>query len=72
MTSKYRTSEGGEAMPNNREVAAAFGLLMVGWFVLGHILGFYIGPPAFFICNDFVTYRLQDTSRLQKIAAKLP
>ena len=33
---------------NSRVLAAAFGVLLVGWFMLRHTLGFYIGVPAFF------------------------
>ncbi len=45
-------------MPDNRVLAAAFGVLFVGWFMLRHTLGFYIGLPAFFIWEDFVTFLL--------------
>jgi len=43
---------------NSRVLAAAFGVLLVGWFMLRHTLGFYIGVPAFLVWEDFVTYLL--------------
>jgi hypothetical protein len=55
---KCPTSEGGDAVTNNRVLVAAFGVLLVGWFMLRQTLGFYIGLPAFFIWNDLVTYLL--------------
>jgi hypothetical protein len=45
-------------MPNNRESAAAFGVLSVAWFMLGHSVGFFVGMSAFIIWTDFVTYLL--------------
>jgi hypothetical protein len=50
--------ERGELMANNRVLAAAFGVLIVGWFMLRHTLGFYTGVPAFIIWDDFFTYLL--------------
>ncbi len=45
-------------MPDNRVLAAAFGVLLVGWFMFRHALGFYIGVPTFFMWKDFVTFLL--------------
>jgi hypothetical protein len=45
-------------MPNNRELAAAFGVLSVAWFLFGHTNGFFIGLPSLIIWTDFVTYLL--------------
>jgi hypothetical protein len=45
-------------MTNNRVLAAAFGVLLVGWFMIRHTLGFYTGVPAFLVWEDFVTYLL--------------
>jgi len=45
-------------MANNRSLAAAFGVLLIGWFALRHTLGFYIGVPAYLVWEDFFTYTL--------------
>jgi hypothetical protein len=45
-------------MANNRALAATFAVLLVGWFMLRHTLGFYNPVAAFFRWQDFVTYLL--------------
>jgi len=45
-------------MAKNRVLAAASGVLLVGWFMFRHTIGFYNGVPAFFVWEDFVTFLL--------------
>ena len=41
-------------MTKNRELAAAFGVLMVAWVLLGHTVGYFIGAPASDLWINFV------------------
>jgi uncharacterized BrkB/YihY/UPF0761 family membrane protein len=41
-------------MTKNRELAAAFGVLIVAWELVGHTIGFFIGLPAYALWFDFV------------------
>jgi hypothetical protein len=43
---------------NNRALAAAFGVVLVGWFALRHTLGMYAGVPDWARWVDFVIYTL--------------
>ena len=42
-------------MTNNRGLAAAFGVLMVAWILLGHSAGYFIGLSASTVWIDFIT-----------------
>jgi hypothetical protein len=45
-------------MANNRVLAAAFGVLLVGWFTLRHTLGMYAAVAVWARWVDFVIYLL--------------
>jgi len=42
-------------MTNNRGLAAAFGVLIVAWILLGHTAGYFIGLSASTLWIDFIT-----------------
>lgn len=42
-------------MTNNRGLAAAFGVLIVAWILLGHSAGYFIGLSASTVWIDFIT-----------------
>jgi hypothetical protein len=42
-------------MPNNRELAAAFGVLVVGWVLLGYTIGYFAGESASTLWIIFIT-----------------
>ena len=41
-------------MPTNREYAAAFGVLLVAWVLLGYTTGFFAGMPAYAVWMNFI------------------
>lgn len=45
-------------MVNNRVLAAAFGVLLVGWYMVRWPIGFFLQLPALVGWVDFVTYSL--------------
>jgi hypothetical protein len=45
-------------MANNRALAAAFGVLLIGWFALQHTLGMYAAVEVWAAWVDFVLYTL--------------
>jgi hypothetical protein len=42
-------------MPNNRELAAAFGVLVVAWIFLGYTIGYFAQAPTYALWLVFLT-----------------